>query len=476
MTARATRNGAHGPTHRSPSSRRSPRGPGGDVLRASILVLLGAGPFLAGAVHEPVFIPLLAGCGLLGLLSWVRQRRSATADAAPAQLPGSRLLVALHLLVLFQLLPLPPVLLSLVSPGSFAFYNDRLLVPLEVWRPISVSPPDTLRGLAFLAGFALLYATVFRELDSRRWRRRLMLLVVGVGLAITVVALVQAVSSQPHKLYGVWQPQYDWAVFGPYINRSHFAAYVVMAAALATGAALGALDRLRDAWRRRRRHPWLALGSAEGNAFVRWAAVVMVLVAGLVASGSRGGVAAFALAALVLPFVSGRRRTTAIAVSLLAALGVAWIGLGGIVAAFETRGIQGSRLDLWTDMLPLVPDFPLFGVGLNAFSTAYPLYQTVWPGEWIGEAHSEYLQVLLDLGVVGVVLCGALLFLVFRAALRGAPRGGLELGLLGALLGLAVHNLVDFNWQIPANAVTWVALAAVALNGEPRGERTHSLS
>jgi O-antigen ligase len=151
---------------------------------------------------------------------------------------------------------------------------------------------------------------------------------------------------------------------------------------------------------------------------------------------------------------------------VLATLGVAWIGLGGIIGAFESRGIQGSRLDLWVDMVPLVPDFPVFGVGLNAFSTVYPLYQTVGRTEWIGEAHNEYLQVLLDLGLVGALLVGALLVLVFRAAHRGASRGGLDLGVFGALLGLAIHNLVDFNWQIPANAATWIALAALALNAK----------
>jgi len=174
-------------------------GPGGDVLRTGVLVLLGAGPFLAGAVHEPVFIPLLAGCALAGLAWRARHRRARTRGVTIPRLPGGRLLVALHLLVLFQLLPLPPVVLRLVSPGSFTFYNDHLLVPLTAWRPISVSPPDTLRGLAFLVAFSLLYATVFHELASRRWRRRLMLLVVGVGLAITVVALVQAVSPEPRK-------------------------------------------------------------------------------------------------------------------------------------------------------------------------------------------------------------------------------------------------------------------------------------
>jgi hypothetical protein len=33
---------------------------------------------------------------------------------------------------------------------------------------------------------------------------------------------------------------------------------------------------------------------------------------------------------------------------------------------------------------------------------------------------------------------------------------------LGALVGLALNALVDFSWQIPANAATWTALAALA--------------
>jgi O-antigen ligase len=463
MSARDPRAPREGRT-RPPATRREGPAPdaAGTALRVTTLALLAVGPFLAGAVTEPVFIPLLAGCALVGVGSWVRSRRR---DPRTPSVPGRRLLVGLHLLVLVQLVPLPPALLRLVSPGTGAFYDHVLLLPLTAWRPISVSPPDTLRGLAFLAAFSLLYATVFREFAARPWRRRLMLTVVGVGLGITVVALVQAVSPEPRKLYGLWQPTWDWGVFGPYVSRNHFAGYVAMAAALATGAALGALDHLRRAWTSRRRG-WLALGATEGNAFIRWVAVVMVLVAGLVASGSRGGVSAFGLAALVLPFASGRRRTTAVAVALLAGLGIAWIGLGDIVGAFETRGITGSRVDLWVDMLPMVPDFPVFGVGLNAFSSAYPLYQTIWLTDWIGEAHNDYLQVLLDLGVVGALLAGPFLLLVLRAAWRGAPRGGLDLGLFGALLALAVHNLVDFNGQIPANAATWTALAALALNAE----------
>jgi O-antigen ligase len=434
---------------------------GGTAMRSLVLALLFAAPLALGAVQEIVFVPLLVGCALAGSWAWWRARRHERHGHAQPEVPAGGVLLALHGLVLLQLVPLPPLLLRLLSPGSYAFY-DRLVLtpPLNAWRSISVSPPDTLRGLAFLAGFSLLFLAVFRELASPPWRRRVLWTIVGAGLAITVEAFVQSASSDPLRIWGIWHPRWDWGVFGPYVNRNNFAGYLVMSAAVALGLALEALSRLRGAWGRRRRGI-LALGDAEGNAALRAAVVVMVLVAGLVASTSRGGISAFAAAALLMPLAARHKGRTAAAVLALASLGVAWIGLGRFFSAFG-RGVRGSRVDLWLDMLKMFPRFPLLGDGLNAFSTAYPWYQTVGRTEWIGEAHNEYLQALLDTGLVGFVLFGFLLVTVFRRALGRAAQGPLELGILTALLGLALHNLVEFNWQIPANAATWVALAALA--------------
>jgi O-antigen ligase len=158
-------------------------------------------------------------------------------------------------------------------------------------------------------------------------------------------------------------------------------------------------------------------------------------------------------------------------VLVLVALGVSWIGLGGVIQAFEVRGIRGSRLDLWRDMLPMVAQFPVFGAGWNAFATAYPWYQTVWKTDWIGEAHNDYLQALIDGGVVGLLLVLSLWTLVLRGALARASRSPVELGVLGALVGFAFHELVDFGGQIPANAATAVALAAVAVVPPARERR-----
>jgi O-antigen ligase len=138
------------------------------------------------------------------------------------------------------------------------------------------------------------------------------------------------------------------------------------------------------------------------------------------------------------------------------------------------RGVKGSRIDLWRDMLPMVPRFPVFGDGWNAFATAFPWYQTVWKTDWIGEAHNDYLQVLIDGGVVGAALVAALLAVVLRGAFARASRSPLDLGLFGALVGLALHGLVDFNGQIPANAATWIALAALAV-APPARDPAHPL-
>ncbi|HEX9189676.1 MAG TPA: hypothetical protein VGB87_21555, partial [Vicinamibacteria bacterium] len=102
--------------------RRARAGHGARPLRVLVLVLLGAGPLLAGAVHEPVFVPLLAGCAVAGLAAHARARRKRAEGGEVPPLPGRRLVASLFALVLLQLVPLPPALLRLVSPGSFSFY------------------------------------------------------------------------------------------------------------------------------------------------------------------------------------------------------------------------------------------------------------------------------------------------------------------------------------------------------------------
>ena len=190
----------------------------------------------------------------------------------------------------------------------------------------------------------------------------------------------------------------------------------------------------------------------------------MVLMVGLLASHSRGGLLAFGAASLAL--IALLRRWRALLLPLVAALlviGLLWVDVGATRKAFETRSLQSSRLALWGDAVRMFPRFPVFGAGFNAFGTSYTQYQTIERYEWYGEAHNEYLQALLDMGIVGAALVLALLLRLLRDALRAASATPLDAGVLGAIVACCVHNTVDFNWQIPANAATFAALAGVSM-------------
>jgi O-antigen ligase len=113
---------------------------------------------------------------------------------------------------------------------------------------------------------------------------------------------------------------------------------------------------------------------------------------GLLASQSRGGLMAFALSASLFPLAFRRRRQALIVIGFLACLGVAWVGLEGVMRGFESRGIQTSRLDLWADALRMAPRFPLLGAGLNGFGMIYPTFQRLWRGEWFARRNNEYPQ------------------------------------------------------------------------------------
>jgi O-antigen ligase len=432
---------------------------GSDVLRFVVLAALVLAPLLFGAFYPWAYGPLHVvayACGLLAVRA-ASQIRAAGGTLPP--LPAFRILLAFLAFVGLQLVPLPPPLLRFVSPGSFAFYDRLTLLGLEGYRPVTVSGPDTFFGLVYLGGLSLLYFAVFHAFARERWRRRLLRTIAYVGVFLSLEALAQAASGTK-RIYGVFEVPGAWDAFGPYFARSHFGGYLLLALGPALGFTAEALANLSGAWSRRR--GWLALGDPVGSAFVRRAVETLVIVVGLVAAASRGAFVGFVFALVVFALLT-RRRLLLAGILVVAVLGVSWIGLDTIIHGFRVRGIEASRIGLWRDALQIFPDFPIFGAGFNAFGMAYLRYQTFWRYYHFQASHNEYLDLFLTTGIVGTALALYGLGVLLRTALSRALHSPLDAGLLAGLLGVACHNLVDFNWQIQANAATFVALLAVAV-------------
>jgi O-antigen ligase len=438
------------------------------VVRGSVILLLVGAPLAEAWGFTPAYTACVFALSFVAGLGscWLAR------DGRSQPVPASGWLLGFFGLILFQLVPLPPFFLRVVSPGSYHLYTADLLAPTGAWYPVSVSPLRTALALPQFAGECLLFAAVLREFRGDRWRRRLAWILVSTGLFLALEGLYQAASPTPFKIYTIWSRPEDqeWAVFGAFAGRNQFAGYMVMLAPLGFGFAVEAWQDLVRGWQRRPRG-WLVLGESPGGRALWRSAVAMVLAVGVFASQSRGGIAAFALSMLLLPLAFRHRLRVFALVALLALAGVIWVDFGRAVHGFETRGIRASRIDLWLDAARMVPDFALFGVGLGAFGPVYLHYQTFWRGLSYGATHNDYLQILTDTGIVGLVLAAGGFWAILRRAFRAASLSALNAGMLAALLASMCHVSVDFDWQVPANALTFVALAGLVVQERGRPDR-----
>lgn len=94
-----------------------------------------------------------------------------------------------------------------------------------------------------------------------------------------------------------------------------------------------------------------------------------------------------------------------------------------VLAVFDPASseLTFSRLSIWTDSLRLAADHLIFGVGLGGFDTVFPSYHfSLVP---VPHAHNQFLHVLAEMGLVGLI---AFLFLL-RHALHALRKGAVVL-------------------------------------------------
>ncbi len=149
------------------------------------------------------------------------------------------------------------------------------------------------------------------------------------------------------------------------------------------------------------------------------------------------------------------------------------IGLGPVLEGLSSRALHGSadfRLGIYAATVQAAIEFFPFGSGLSTFADVFPRFQVADIGGFIDYAHNDYLQALMELGVVGLVVIG--LFLAAYAMrmfelLRAEGGRSFTLLQLGAGLGMLpmmLHSLFDFALHMPANAMWFATLAGVVFH------------
>ena len=201
----------------------------------------------------------------------------------------------------------------------------------------------------------------------------------------------------------------------------------------------------------------------------------------LVLTFSRAGLVVTALlfALIILAAPSAKRRSVLAGFLAPAVLVVVFAGVAFIAKQGDLRSLQrffssvtlsaslSSRLGFWDTAWKIARAFPLRGSGIGTFASVFAQFQTA--GSYSQHAHNSYLEMFAETGFIGGTLFLIIIALVFSRTLRtfrsleNETNKLMVLGLWVGMLGFLLHNLVDFDWYIPATALYFWAFAGLAV-------------
>lgn len=382
------------------------------------------------------------------------------------------LAAAVALFGLLQSAPLPDSIVGLISPNHLANVEAtrELLGPETIVNAgLSVAPDRSRRAaVAWLAAAAVFVAAGMCGRDRRR--RWYLFGAVVLTALLEVFFGAQRLFARATTIWGVEVPGDPSRLRGTFVNSDHLALYLQIALVVTFAWAYRAIRRARTRQEPERRVVEVAVP------VLCW----LILFVGLAFTGSRAGL----VAALVAVAVQGLLLASAlrnwgvapagILAGLLAVATVAWIGLdqglGRLLGTSAYEVAWNARPAIYRAALELWQKFPLFGSGLGTFEAAFPLVQgpelsgLVW-----SHAHNDWLEMLVTTGLLGLsllILGVWALVVALRNALLGSMSSSSKafaLAALGAVVGVGLHEALDFGLTMPANAVTLAVVLGAAV-------------
>lgn len=459
-------------------------------MQRSLLVLLVGASYLlfaGGPGWTAMPLLLLASGAVL-----VAPRR--TLNFPPSDRPLDWSVLAVVAGLLLQLVPLPRSVAAVVSPRSSPvqeMLNFAPLGSLPTWQTLSIDPEATLRALGTFGLAVLTFWAARATFSTRGGTRRFCQALAIIGGLAALVAIVQR-AVVPGLVLGILMPGTPSASpFGAFVNRNHFAGWLLMIVAPVAGYLMA--------------HSNVHLQYQRG-----WAAAVrealrtgslLTATAALISAGtifltlSRSALAGLGAAAIGWWWCVRRRldlrrhaspilfATAGCVVLMLVAFVDADRWAARIGSSFDRAAVGGGRLTIWRETLPIIRDFPITGTGAGSYSDAMTVYQEtrVWVGsmgKWthFNSAHSHYLQLVTEGGLLLTLpaLIGLCWLVVSGRRALAADHSQIfwvRAGAAAGLVGIAVQSVWEVPLVMPANAVLAAVLVALVVHGQPRETR-----
>lgn len=351
--------------------------------------------------------------------------------------------IAILLLPLMQLVPLPPVVWQSIPGRELASEIFALVGTGSTWRGLSLVPRDTLFGfLMILPAAAVFLATLTLDRKARGRVVWTLLALVAVSL---VLGLIQfGTKGATLDIYGT---AHRGSLLGFFANRNHQGLLMAIGGTFAIAAVK---YHMRNA-----------------QAAVATAALVsMVFFIAAVGTLSRAGIGLTVLAlgaTFYACFIHGRLRWPLVAGgALLASISLYFVTFSSTVQSALDRFSQieeNGRQEIWQKTSPLIEQYLPWGAGLGSFTSVYPVIEHLEDVNpyYFNRVHNEYLELLIEFGWPGLIVLLLFIFIFSIRVLRWL-RGDDKLGVFAlpaaiSILLIGLHSFVDYPLRTQAHSV-----------------------
>lgn len=461
------------------------------ALTIILALLLGGGTrggFLSDAILELAAIP-----ALLISLANLSDLPAATKHASWQQHYFPLLCMAIIVVPLMQLVPLPPWIWTRLPNRAWMSAIFDSIGGGRPWMPISVSPSSTwLSVLSLISPLAIFLGTI--QL-SYRHRRMLSLIILGVGMVGVFLSLTQFAQG-PSSSLRFFAITNDAEPVGFFANKNHFAAMVYVLLLFAAAWAIDVAFRTG---------PWTDRRSFEAVTVIALTASFLVLVVLLLTEAlarSRGGLGLtiVALAGIFAMAFMDRRHSPETtptkmlvgATALSIVLAVQFV-LYRIWDRFTLDTLHDARVRFARNTIEAAWAYFPFGSGVGSFVPVYGMFEKpadIIEHTYANHAHNDVLELWLESGVVGITI--AVFFVIWlvarsRAIWSRSAAAGQDIDRLLAraatvVIGLLIaHSFVDYPLRTGAMMAVFAFSCALLIEplrpAEPEAsdaQRSHS--
>ena len=362
-------------------------------------------------------------------------------------------LILVPLVPLAQLIPLPPAVWSALPGRDTPASVFELVGAAGQWHPLTLTPRNTLFALLMLLPpyAAFIAATT---LDARS-RTRCIFIFLAVAALSVAVGVVQVATRG--AVLDFFASGHRGNLIGFFANRNHQGLMLAIAACFS----IAVIHRYV--------RPWQAAAS--------WSAILAVtFLAVVVGTTSRAALGLTVVSLALISYVHffsglGRRRPW-LPIGLVAAtiVVVYFLSYSSVVdqalARFNDVKDDG-RWEIWQASWPLVTQYFPWGSGMGSFVPSYAAIEQIdsLRPSYINRAHNEYLEILIEAGIPGLIALGTfVLAIAVRAVAMLTGRRALPPFGAAAMISLLVigaHSVVDYPLRTQAIAVLFAVILAV---------------